>query len=100
TQNTNLPTALTGITDENGARFAIFNYDSSGRAVSTEHAGANDKFSLTYDTPYVQTTVIDPLGNSRVLTFTNLLGTIKNTGLSQPCGHCGVTAQATTYDAN
>ena len=39
TANTNLPNAMTGITDENGTRFATYQYDSQGRAVSTEHAG-------------------------------------------------------------
>ena len=40
TANTNLPNALTGITDENGTRFATYKYDAQGRAISTEHAGA------------------------------------------------------------
>lgn len=38
TSNTNLPNALTGITDENGARYATYTYDTQGRAVVTEHA--------------------------------------------------------------
>src|SRR5262245_36503094 len=31
---------LTGITDENGARFSTWSYDSEGRVLSSEHAGA------------------------------------------------------------
>ena len=34
-----LPNALTGITDENGVRYATYTYDTQGRAVVTEHAG-------------------------------------------------------------
>jgi len=30
--------ALTGITDENGDRYASFSYDAQGQAVTTEHA--------------------------------------------------------------
>ena len=32
-------TSLTGIVDENSTRFATFQYDSSGRAISSQHAG-------------------------------------------------------------
>ena len=46
TANTNLPNALTGITDENGSRFATYNNDTQGRAVSTEHAGGVEKYQL------------------------------------------------------
>lgn len=38
-ENVNFPNHLTGITDENNKRFATFDYDASGRAISTEHAG-------------------------------------------------------------
>jgi YD repeat-containing protein len=57
TQNTALPNSLTGIIDENGARFATFEYDTQGRAVSTEHAGGAQKYTLEYTTPGVSTTV-------------------------------------------
>jgi YD repeat-containing protein len=43
TQSTALPHSLTGIIDENGARFATYEYDTQGRAVSTEHAGGAGK---------------------------------------------------------
>ena len=39
---------LTGIVDENGTRFATFNYDGSRRAVSSEHAGGAERFSVAY----------------------------------------------------
>lgn len=39
---------LTGIIDESNIRFASFGYDAQGRAVSTEHAGGVDRYTVTY----------------------------------------------------
>ena len=51
-ENADFYYALTGITDENGVRYATFAYDSQGRAISTEHAdvgsGAQEKFQIDY----------------------------------------------------
>ena len=52
-ENVDFPGHLTGITDENGDRYATFAYDSEGRAVSTEHAdigggGAQEKFQINF----------------------------------------------------
>ncbi len=47
-ENAALPEALTGITDENGVRFATWSYDSQGRAISSEHAGGAEKVTLDY----------------------------------------------------
>ncbi|MDD1620175.1 MAG: DUF6531 domain-containing protein, partial [Methylococcaceae bacterium] len=48
TSNTNLPHALTGIVDENGKRFATFQYDAQRRAISTEHAGHAGFVGVSY----------------------------------------------------
>ncbi len=40
--------ALTGITDENGARFATWTYDEQGRAITSEHAGGAERTELDY----------------------------------------------------
>jgi YD repeat-containing protein len=37
-ENSNFPNHLTGVTDENGDRFAIYAYDENGKAILTEHA--------------------------------------------------------------
>ncbi|MNS07315.1 putative deoxyribonuclease RhsB [compost metagenome] len=101
TNSTDLPGALTGIIDENGNRFATFFYGSNGKAVSTEHAGGVEKYSISYTTPGVQSAVTDPLGSVRTYNFTTILGVIKPTGQSQPGGSgCGPAASAITYDAN
>lgn len=59
-----LPNALTGITDENGNRYAIYRYNSSGKAISTEHAGGVEKVTLSYPSS-TSTTVTDALGTAR-----------------------------------
>ncbi|MGH7489970.1 MAG: DUF6531 domain-containing protein, partial [bacterium] len=44
TSGASLPNHLTGITDENGVRFATYQYDTLGRAISTEHANGVEKY--------------------------------------------------------
>jgi YD repeat-containing protein len=93
-----LPNALTGITDENGARFATFQYDAQERAVSTEHAGGAQRYTLTYGAGG-STTVTDPLGTPRTYGFNIVLGAFKNAGIVGPaCPSCGPAAQS--FDAN
>ncbi|MES2538380.1 MAG: DUF6531 domain-containing protein [Pseudomonadota bacterium] len=96
--------ALTGITDENGARYATYKYDWNGKAISTEHAGGTDKATLSYsgrNSATIDTVVTDPLGTVRTFHFQNILGAIRSTGQSQPGGAgCGPASSAMTYDAN
>ncbi len=40
---------LTGIIDENGIRFATWQYDDQGRAITSEHANGAEKVSLVYN---------------------------------------------------
>lgn len=99
TNGANLPHALTGITDENGIRFATYKYDAQGRAISTEHAGGANKATLSYSGS--STVVTDALNTSRTYAFQNILGVAKNTSVSQPGGSgCGPASASTTYDAN
>lgn len=99
-ENTSFPHALTGITDENGSRFATYSYDAQGRGISTEHAGGVDRASLVYNADG-STTVTDALNTPRTYRFQTLLGVVKSTGQSQPGGSgCGASASALTYDAN
>ena len=100
TSGANLAHALTGITDENGDRYATYQYAADGRAIATGHAGGADLYTLTYN-PDGSTTVTDPLGTQRTHNFTTILGVVKSTGQSQPGGSgCGPASSATTYDAN
>ncbi len=75
-ENTSFPHHLTGITDETGARFATYAYDGTGKAIATEHAGGQERFTLRYDSA-TQTTVTDAAGTQEVLTFQETLG-VKN----------------------
>jgi YD repeat-containing protein len=83
-ENTAFPHALTGITDENGNRFATYTYDAQGRATSTEHAGGAERASLTYNAD--GTTVTDALNTARTYHFQTILGVVKSKGQSQPGG--------------
>jgi YD repeat-containing protein len=95
------PNALTGIIDENGVRYATYKYDASGKAISTEHAGSVEKYSLNYAPDGTSTAVTDPLGSIRTTHFTTILGVVKPTGTDQPGGSgCSAASSAMTYDAN
>lgn len=98
TQNTSLPNSLTGITDENGNRFATFGYDTSGRAISSEHAGAVERVTVDYTLPSTRT-LTDTFGVARTYDLATLIGVVKNTGITgAPCPGCGPAAR--TFDAN
>ncbi|MFZ6745259.1 hypothetical protein ACO0LC_18705 [Undibacterium sp. JH2W] len=62
TKGTDLAIALTGITDENGVRFATWTYDEKGRATSSEHAGGVEKYTFTPAGYLINPTHTDPLG--------------------------------------
>lgn len=91
---------LTGITDENGARFATYAYNDGGQAILSEHAGSAGRYAFAYPSELVRT-VTDPLGTERNfdLQYAN-----DNRGRimreSQPAGAgCGVGASDMTYDS-
>jgi YD repeat-containing protein len=97
--------SLTGIIDENGNRYGTWYYDSNGRAVSSEHAGGVDRYTLAYNTDAsgvpTSTVVTDPLGTVRTYNFTTVQGVVKSIGQSQPGGSgCGASSSSLTYDAN
>lgn len=99
TGGADLPHALTGITDENNDRFATFKYDSSGRAVQTEHAGGVDRMIVAYNTDGTRT-ITDALGTSRTMTTVLKQGVARPSTLTGPgCGSCGLAASY-TYDGN
>ena len=99
TSGYNLPSALTGITDENNSRFAIFKYDLYNRATSTEHAGGVNKFTLYYGGSS-WTSVTDPLNGAHSYGLQTILSLRRNTSVDGArCSSCG-DAAAKTYDAN
>ena len=75
-ENKQYPRALTGITDENGVRFATWAYDDQGRAISSEHAGGKEKVSLEFHDNN-STTVTNPLGKKTTYHFQQFNGVNK-----------------------
>ncbi len=124
-ENPSLPWALTGVVDERNLRYSTFGYDTLGRAISTEHAGGVEHYSLTYQAPpqnYVSetydaaadviyrvhgwqapagTTVTGPLGAVASMDSTMTAGFPRISGNSQPAGSgCAASTSAKTFDAN
>jgi YD repeat-containing protein len=96
TENISWPRALTGITDENASRYAIFKYNSSGRAISTEHANGADRYLVSASS---YPTVTDPLGSQRQMSFTTTPMSQKLSYQSQPAGAgCAAASSAISYD--
>jgi len=94
-----LPNQLTGITDENGNRFANYEYDCQGRSTRTEHAGGAEGIAFTYNADG-STVVTDVRGTARTFTFQDVSGVGRNAGNSLPCEHCTTNIQAASHDAN
>ena len=60
--NVSFPTALTGITDENGHTYASWTYDSTGRGTTSQFAGGVNFTSVSYFDSNGQRNVTGPLG--------------------------------------
>jgi YD repeat-containing protein len=92
---------LTGITDENGARFATYVYNDAGSVVLSEHAGGAGRYTFDYSSETARR-ITDPLGTERILNvryFGDTRGRI--TAESQPAGAgCSAGASALTYTAD
>jgi RHS repeat-associated protein len=90
--------ALTGITNETGVRYATYGYDAEGRAVSSEHAGGVDSYTITYN-PDDSVTTTNPLGKQTTYHFETILGVRKIVSVE---GHqstnCAAANKAYTYD--
>ena len=118
-----LPWALTGVVDERAIRRSTFDYDSEGRAKSTEHAGGVNRYSVTYAAPpqilvsesydassnilyrtktwqLPQAPVVTlPNGASSSLGVAAVLDTPRVTSRSQPAGSgCDASTSSTAYD--
>ncbi|WP_055325026.1 RHS repeat domain-containing protein, partial [Ralstonia solanacearum] len=98
-EDSRFPTALTGVIDENGSRYATYAYDDQGRTVSSTFAGGANAYHFQYGDNY-QTTVTDPTGKTSVYSFLKQNGVLLPTAISAPCGLCGSTRQSSSYDTN
>ena len=100
-ENTSLLFSLTGITDEDGNRYATWAYDGTGRAVSNFMGTAANQTTVAYDDTTGNRTITNALGESNVYKFTTLQGIPKLTEIDRQA--TSTTAAATelfTYDAN
>jgi RHS repeat-associated protein len=103
TSGASLPNALTGIVDENTARYASWGYTSGGRANLSVHGaftgGTIDRTSLLFNSNGT-TTVTDALGQTRTFGFSVTYGVARQASLDKTCGYCGLPPKTQTYDAN
>lgn len=96
---------LTGVIDELGIRYASFTYDSTGRAIVTEHAGGVDRYEINVTAintgwPWVKADVKSPLGLTTSFELEgNQSGYGKVTRRTRNCTNCG-TPEVYTYDTN
>ncbi|MDB4308912.1 DUF6531 domain-containing protein [Porticoccaceae bacterium] len=100
-----LSNALTGITDENGNRFATWAYDINGRAISSTHNGGSDLSTVDYthinDVTDPRIIATNSLEKETSYHYITIHGVRK---ISQVQGHqtanCAAANQAYTYDLN
>ena len=91
---------LTAIIDENGTTSAQWGYDTSGRALFSEHAGGAEHVDLDYHDTY--TAVTDTRGQTRSFNITTEYGIGLVTAVTGgDCNFCGGgPVAATSYDGN
>jgi len=79
---------LTGITDENGNRYATWKYDDRGRAILSEHAGGAERTEIEYLSDGT-TRVTDPSGSTRTYTLETIRGRMLASRIENGCSSCG-----------
>ncbi len=100
---------LTGITDENGQRYASWSYDCYGKASISEHAGGVDKIRIDFgaaDADGSRTNTVTTYGGTAATPLTvvrsyhskSILGVGRNDSIDQLCAGCDG-MKARTYDA-
>lgn len=100
-ENTSFPFGLTGITDENGIRFASWSYDVSGRATGSQNYGGANSLTVSYDDTTGNRTITNALGNQDTYKFTTLQGVPKVSEIDRAAnGTVAAASQYFTYDTN
>jgi YD repeat-containing protein len=99
-EDPNFVHALTGITDENGARYATWGYEGTGRATLSQHAGGVDSVTLFYGSysPAAndgRVLVVDGFGTTRTYNYQVAGGVVRIRFVSDPAG-----TSISTFDAN
>lgn len=90
---------LTGITDENNARFATYAYNGAAQTLLAEHAGGAERYTFAYPSDLTRR-VTDPIGTERTYGISYASdGRGRITSESQPAGAgSGPGTKALVYD--
>lgn len=96
---TSLPNAMTGIQDENGARYETITYDDAGRATSSTFAGGVGATRIAYSADG-SASVTYPLGNTVKIGMSSVAGLARVSSMDAPCSpDCGQRWKSRTYDS-
>ena len=99
TSGANLTNALTGITDERGIRYAIFEYLSDGRVSASYHAGSVIRVDVSYDDSNNVRTLTNSLGQQSTYSIATQINSELVTGISGVgCATCGASDSIYSYD--
>lgn len=98
-ENASFPQALTGIFDEAGVRWGTFAYDSTGRATTSQLAGAVDSYQVSYPNDY-SAQVIDPLGTRSIYGYSLAFGKLAVVSSWWPSSEGKSDAASRKQDAN
>jgi RHS repeat-associated protein len=103
-ESSTLPNALTGIIDEDGNRYATWNYDGYGRGISDALGGSAvnaDLTTITYNDTDGSRTVINALGATDTYTFATLQNIPKLAQINRAAtGNTAAAAETFSYDSN
>jgi len=91
------PGLLTGILDENGARYLSYGYNAAGKAIN-QQTGGIAAYAITYNGDG-SADVLDPLGTSRHHAFSTVMGVPNITSVNGTCESCSAVA-SWVYDFN
>ncbi len=98
-ENANFPTALTGIIDENGNRYATWSYDLYGNATSSEHAGGVEAVTMNF--PSATTTSATDAGGATRTYQTQLINDIPTaSSITETCAQGCNRTTTMGYDSN
>lgn len=96
---TSLPNAMTGIQDENGARYETITYDNAGRATSSTFVGGVGVTKIAYNGDG-SASVTYPLGNTVKIGIASTAGLARVSSMDAPCApDCGQYWKSRTYDS-
>ncbi|MDG9926508.1 MULTISPECIES: DUF6531 domain-containing protein [unclassified Pseudomonas] len=97
-ENAAFPSALTGMVDPRGVRYATWHYDSQGRAISSEHAGQADRGEIAYNQDGT-VSVTNELGKVAVYQLQTIGGVRHITSIQgEPSANCPSSNSSFTYD--